>query len=130
MFEMARGGTAIRDPAVIEALRKAAQAVYSLKESCPPQLWRTTSALVLDHVYLLRRQEEAKFWEGWPEFLKRRYDSDLQKLCNAWGLGSDDRRPKDWREAAGKDYRVNEGKNDFRDYQDELRLAVGEEDED
>jgi len=130
MFEMVRSGTAVRDSATIESLRRAAQAVFTLRESCPPQLWRSTSSLVLDHVYFLRRQEEAKFWEGWPEFLRRRYASQLGGLSDAWGLSSD-ARPEDWGHAAGRDYVGNEGRqSDFRDYQDEARLAVGEDEED
>lgn len=89
MHEMAQEGRRLGAEAMA-SLEQATQEFFELVDRCPMHLRKTLRDRVTDHVYFLARQEEARFWKAWNEWLKQRY-ADIGTLNGAWNTGF-----KDW----------------------------------
>lgn len=74
-------------PVSAEATKKLEDAVstfFGLMQRCPVHLRKTVSDRVLDHVYLLTRKADQKFWSDWGAWVQTKY-TDLGTLNAAWG---------------------------------------------
>lgn len=79
-------------PDALVALDAATDTLFSLRQKTPEHLWKALSNLVLDHIYLLRRKQEAAFWAAFDAWIRHKYDTPAGWVA-AWGADAWDGSP-------------------------------------